>query len=130
MAFINNSYDVTIAPGPGPIPAYLSAAANRTGMNFEEAMNANRIYQNNGLICQRRMCNSMTGCDSALACQTHPDYKNIVQFCGGIGTPAKTMRGSEWRLVPENEMQVLTASTERRIGMSQLPTPFNTVGMY
>lgn len=133
MVFINTQFDMTLAPS-NPVSAemyqqMLTARASG-GHSFTEAANINRIYQNNGLVCQRRMCESMTGCSSALGCPGHPDWKRVVEFCGPIQTGGINMDGSFWTLQPSNARQQLLAATEQATGMSTLPTPYNVIGMY
>ncbi len=131
MAFINNQYDVTMtAPGSGSAPALLSAAANSSGKTFEQAIEKNRIYQGNGLICQQAMCYSLTGCNSKFGCPGHPDWKKVVEFCGPIGTGGMAADGSYWVLEPADAGQKLLSYIQRTTGLKTLPNPYNTVGMY
>ena len=131
MLFINAPNDVTLAPpNAGPLSALTAAARNLPGMSFEQAAAVNRIYQGNGLICQRQMCQSMTGCEDVTVCANNKDYGQILQFCGPIGTPAVAMDGGWWRLEPANSHQLMMAAAERATGMNPLPTSYNTFGMY
>ena len=135
MVFTNALNDVTMAPAnPGQMQAFQAAQAYSSGKTFAQAAAVNRIYQNNGLICQRMMCQSMTGCDSAVDCPNHPEWDKVVDFCGQIGTPSMSMDGSYWRLQPADSQQQLLSATKRATGLSQLPTPYNVgpfpLGMY
>ena len=131
MQFINLPNDVTLAPAnPGQSHALLSASQNVSNLSYQQAANVNAIYRGNGLICQRRMCNSMTGCEDVTACQQHADYDKVLKFCGPIGTPGVNMDGGWWRLEPANSRQLMTAAAEKATGMNPLPTSYNTTGMY
>lgn len=122
---------MTLAPqGQSSSPALQASRQVNNNMSFEEASVANHIYQGNGLICQRAMCQSMTGCDSALSCQNNPDYSRIVQFCGPISTGGKSMDGAWWSLQQSGSRQQLLGATEKQVGMSPLPNPYNVAGMY
>lgn len=131
MVFVDRANDVTLSPqGASAAPALLSAARYLPGQSFEQAANNNRIYQGNGLICQRNMCAAMYNCQDVTQCARQPGWKQISDFCGPVGTPALSMDGGWWRLEPANERQILTANTEQSTGWQVLPTPYNTVGMY
>lgn len=131
MPFINNPNDVTMtAPGSGPAPAFLSASANSSGKTFEQAAAQNRIYYRNGLICQKAMCNSLTGCDSKFGCPGHPDWQKVLDFCGPIGTGGMAANGSYWVLEPTDSRQQMLTATKQATGLSRLPTPYNVIGMY
>ena len=128
MVFISNPVDVTLTPaGASSLPAFQAAQRVNTRLSFDQAAAANNIYKNNGLICQRMMCQSMTGCDN---CSQHPDWDKVVGFCGPAGTPGLSMDGSWWTLQPADTHQQLLSATEKATGMSPLPTPYNVVGMY
>lgn len=131
MVFINNTYDVTLAPNTaGPIPALQSAMNNSTTKTFDQAMAANHIYQGNGLICQNKICQAMTGCDTVGGCPNHPDWKKVIDFCGPAGTAAKSMDGMYWTRVPADSEQKLLQATQQATGYTALPTPYNVSGMY
>jgi hypothetical protein len=132
MVFINNLNDVTLAPSnAGPQVALQATARMVPGQSFEQARANNLIYQNNGLICQRRMCNAMTGCEDVIECaKKNPSWKQISEFCGPVGTPAMSMDGSYWIMQPADSQQKAVARTEKAIGMSPLPTAYNVQGMY
>jgi hypothetical protein len=130
MVYINNPVDVTLAPGGGVSIAALTAAYNATGgKTFEQAAEINRIYKGNGLPCQKQMCKSITGCDTSGGCEDSPHWKKIQEFCG----PAQKfayMNGAYWVLENADSQQRLLQSTEKRLGLKQLPTPYNVTGMY
>lgn len=134
MVFINTPFDVTIGP-PG-MQARQDARLLRTierntpGMSLEQAKNVNRIYQGNGLICQVRMCGSITGCNSPNGCPNNPHWKDILDFCGKNSTPGMSMDGSWWSLEQKDAPQLMLARTEKAVGMAPLPNPYNVVGMY
>ena len=131
MVFINNPYDLTLtASNYGPAPALMASESRTSGKTFEQAMNINRIYQGNGLICQRRMCESLTGCSSAIDCPGHPDWQKVQDFCGPIQTGGISMDGSYWTLQNVDARQQALTATRSATGFSQLPTPYNVVGMY
>lgn len=115
---------------PGNDYALYNAIQNRTGLSYQEAARKNMIYQGNGLVCQRRMCLDMNGCEDVTACGHHSDYSKIVNFCGPIGTPATAIDGGWWRLEPSNVHQLMLTAAEKATGMNPLPTPWNTAGMY
>ncbi len=123
--------DVTLsAPGSGPLPAFQAALRNSSGKTFAEAVDVNRIYEGNGLICQQHMCTSLTGCDSKLGCPEHPDWKKVLDFCGPVGTQGLSVDGSYWiRHAADSQQKMLTA-TKKAVGLPVLPNPYNVVGMY
>lgn len=131
MVFINNQFDMTLTPVSQPhTNRQILTAGAGGGHSFEQAVNINRIYQNNGLICQKKMCESLTGCSSAVGCPNHPDWEKVVNFCGPIQTGGIAMDGSYWTLQSSNARQQLLHSTEKATGMKRLPTPYNVIGMY
>lgn len=131
MVFINNANDLTLSPpSGGPMPAFRAAMNNTAGKTFEQAAAKNRIYQNNGLICQRRMCESLTGCDSAIDCPDHPDWQKVQEFCGPNSTGGMSMDGSYWVLQSADSRQQMLTATRASTGLQQLPTAYNVSGMY
>ncbi len=131
MVYINNLNDVTLSsPGSGPLPAFQSALNNSSGKTFQEAVTKNLIYQGNGLICQQKMCTSLTGCDTKLGCPDHPDWKKVVAFCGPVGTPGLSVDGSYWVRHPADAQQKMFTATKQATGLQVLPNPYNVVGMY
>ena len=127
MVYINNLYDVTMTPSLS-LPKPVLQLAQR--QSFDQAAATNRIYQNNGRICQEKMCRSMTGCESELGCPQHPEWRKVLDFCGPIGTQGLSRDGSYWVLLPADSQQKLLAATKQATGMSVLPTPYNVIGMY
>jgi hypothetical protein len=99
-------------------------------MTFGAAARQHAIYQNNGLICQRAMCQSMHGCEDVVECSKFPGYKQIVDFCGPVGTRSMHMDGALWRLQPSMSRQEARLTAEKTLGMYPLPTAYNTDGMY
>ena len=132
MVFTNLPNDVTLAPPStsGKTQALLSAARNISGMTFEQAASVNSIYQGNGLICQQRMCQSMNGCEDISACQQNADYNKVLQFCGAIGTSGRAIDGGWWKLEPADSQQMMLEASQKATDMRQLPTSYNTTGMY
>jgi hypothetical protein len=131
MVFISNPFDVTLtAPSAGPALALQVAQQTNARMSFDQAAAVNNIYQNNGHICQRRMCEALTGCDRAMECPNHPEWQKVVQFCGPVGTPGLSMDGAWWNLQQADERQQLLSATQKTTGMNLLPTAYNVVGMY
>jgi hypothetical protein len=132
MVFISNPYDVTLTPyTANDMPALRAAQQFNTRMTFDQAAVANHIYQNNGLICQKNMCQSLTGCDQAVGCPAKPeDWQKVLKFCGPIGTQTVTMNGATWQLQPVDERQRLLTSTRQSLGIQTLPTAYNVTGMY
>lgn len=132
MVYINNAIDFTLTPtNIGALPALRSAMRSAGGKTFEQAAEANKIYQGNGLICQTQMCQSLTGCGSVITgCPGHPDWSKVLQFCGPIQSPSISYDGAQWERIPANSQQQLLSATERSTGLSVLPTPYNVVGMY
>lgn len=131
--YINLPNDVTLAPSDkGPSPALLKAAQNRGNMSFDEARAKNHIYAGNGLICQTQMCQDMHNCSDAALCQrTFPEeWKQVVEFCGPVGTTGMAMDGAWWKLEPANSRQLMLAASEKATGMNPLPTFYNSRGMY
>jgi hypothetical protein len=128
MNYINNQYDVTLSPINNEMIGYQNVMRN--GKTFSEAANINHIYKNNGLICQKKMCESMTGCSSRNGCPENPEWNKIIEFCGGIGTGGIYMDGSYWTLHNIDEREKMLKSTEKQLGMKVLPNPYNVVGMY
>jgi hypothetical protein len=134
MVFIDNPFDVTLTPQQsalrGALSTFRSSSNSVSGLTFEQAKAANSIYQGNGLICQVKMCNSMTGCDNPNGCPSNPDWNKIVDFCGINSTRAIAMDGSIWYLRPKDIRSQLVSATERATGFDPLPDPYNVVGMY
>jgi len=134
MVFINTPIDVTIGP-PGMRQrqdARFLRTLERTmpGMTLEQAKQVNRIYQGNGLICQVKMCESITGCKNPNGCPNNPNWKQILEFCGHNSTPGLSMDGAWWSLEQKDAPQLMLSSTEKAVGMKPLPNPYNVVGMY
>ena len=134
MVYVNNPFDVTLAPPNssyhGVMATLKASARSTTGMSFEQAKRANAIYQGNGHICQMKMCNSITGCDSPNGCQDNKHWKDIVNFCGPNGANGLSMEGAWWVLEPKDAHQQLLTATQENTGLTRLPTPYNVVGMY
>jgi len=132
MVFINNAIDFTLTPSnKESTVALLSSAMNNGLYTFEQAANINRIYQGNGLICQTKMCKSLTGCDNKLAnCPGHPDWNKVLNFCGPIDTRGIAYDGAEWVLRDSDSRQSLLTATKQQTGLQVLPTPYNVTGMY
>lgn len=130
MVYVNNNIEVTMTPSRSGIMnvyAGMDVSQNKT---FDYAASVNRIYKGNGLICQRKMCETMTGCDSGVGCPNHPHWDKVVHFCGPIGTESIYMAGAYWTLQPSNGQQQLLANTRSELNLKELPTAYNTSGMY
>ena len=132
MTFINNAIDFTLTPGTSiNAQPYKFTNKNKT---FEQAIQENRIYQGNGLICQTAMCHSLTGCDARFeTCNKHPEWSKILDFCGPNSTGSIASYGTYW--APFSDSQVnsqaqLLEATKKTLGLSVLPNPYNTTGMY
>jgi len=132
MVFITNAADVTLTPpGHAELPSLLSAARSTGQKTFQQAANINRIYQGNGLICQTKMCQSLTGCHNLLTdCSSHPDWKQVLQFCGPVDTRGVAYDGAQWALQPADTHQQLLTATQQATGLPVLPTAYNVTGMY
>lgn len=133
MSFISNIFDVTVTPFIGRNDNHvLTSGMKMPGtMTFDQAANANRIYQNNGLICQRQLCEATMGCTDVNVCAAkNKDYSKIQEFCGPVGTPATFMQGGLWRLQPVNSQQTFQAAQKQQLGMNVLPNAYNVGGMY
>jgi hypothetical protein len=132
MTFINNANDFTLTSSTAiPVQPFQYTTQKKT---FDQAAEENRIYQGNGLVCQTAMCASLTGCESKLSgCSQHPDWSKILDFCGPNSTGSIANYGTYW--VPFSQSQANTPSqlvkaTEKALGLSALPNPYNTTGMY
>jgi hypothetical protein len=134
MVFIDNPFDMTLTPPGsrlrGTLATYSASSNNVSGLTFDQARQANSIYEGNGLICQVKMCNSMTGCENPNGCPNNPDWNKIVDFCGINSTRTIAMDGSIWYLQPKDLKAQLLSATEKATGFNPLPNPYNVVGMY
>lgn len=133
MSFISNLYDVTITSSikPGENRVLTSSAKTSQNMSFDQAVDANRIYQNAGLICQTQLCEATMGCSDVNVCAAkNKDYAKIQQFCGPVQTTTVSMNGGLWRLQPVNAQQTFQASQRQELGMTRLPNAYNVTGMY
>lgn len=132
MSFISNTlYDITITPNIKSNDNHLLTSGMKVpgNMTFDQAVNANRILQNGGLICQRQMCETTMGCEDVNVCAArNKDYAKIQEFCGPVGTPVTFMQGSLWRLQPVNAQQTFQATQKQQLGMATLPNPYNVGG--
>lgn len=132
MVFIDNAFDITLTPQTTSMNPVLHASLlTSTRLDVEQAKRANHIYSGNGLVCQRMMCQSMTGCERVPGCPiSKEDQQKVDAFCGPIGTLGMDMDGSWWNLQPANVQSSLLTATEKSTGFRPLPTAYNTTGMY
>lgn len=134
MVYIDTSYDMTLTPSTNMTVSVANNLFNSPNeikkKTFNEARNENSIYQNNGLICQNMMCQSMTGCENINECKLNKDYNKILDFCGPIQTNGRYMDGAYWNLQNANSHTLMLLATEKAIGTKILPTPYNQSGMY
>lgn len=131
--YINLPNDVTLAPrNQNKLHGLLTAVQNSGKLSFNEALDKNRIYANNGLICQRKMCEDMHRCSDMSVCQKQnpEEWKKVTEFCGPVGTTGMYMDGGWWRLEPANSYQLMMAASKKATGLKELPTFYNSRGMY
>jgi len=130
MVFIDRQFDLTLSPAdPSGQLQMLRSTIGGQRRTFDEARLDNAIYSGNGAICQRKMCASMTGCQTKFGCPKHKDWSKVQQFCGPYGTPALYSDGALWKL-QNGTPAALQARETAALGFSQLPDPYNVMGMY
>ena len=128
MVYINNQFDVTISP----------VVERPKLLTMEEAKKKNSIYRGNGLPCQIKMCQDLTGCSN---CGSYPLNQDIVDFCGVNSTPGVAMCGGWFEVVntPINEQGVPYCENYVDVTMYNAKQPgtnanltyiYNSGGMY
>lgn len=129
MVFINRQFDVTMAPAncnPG-CNTHEMMIKNAT---FTEAANIHSIYQNRGYECQKKMCQSMHGCDNPLECAQLDGFDKIHEFCGPVNTGGVYRDGAWWNIIPSDSHEQQLQATKDATNLSVLPTFNNVLGMY
>lgn len=125
MLFINNSIDVTMTGGAGHVPSSRISVYTSSLNTFEEAARKNHIYKGNGAICQKKMCEALSGVDCSFGCPTNPNWDRIQEFCGPFGTPA-LFQGGVYYATNVTQQQLLQATEQRQRQYS----PYNIPNMY
>ena len=125
MVFINNLIDVTMSPPSSHVPVPPVSVYTSSFNTFEQAARKNHIYKGNGAICQKKMCGTLTGCETPFGCPGHPDWARIQEFCGPYGTPA-VFQGGVFLATNVTPQALLQATEQKKAQFS----PYNLPNMY